>query len=61
MNKVQLTRQLTLLHKDLLKAASRANKISVALNIGSNEDINNALSDVEALLELTKDDSDASN
>lgn len=55
MNVLQLTRQLTLLQKDLLKASSRANKISVALNIGSNEDINNALSDVEALLELTKE------
>ena len=52
MNKIQLKRHLTLLHKDLQKCASRMNKIADKLNIEQHEGVASALNDVKELLDM---------
>jgi hypothetical protein len=51
----QLTKHLTLLHKDLLKAYTRSKKISKALNIPENILLEEALQEINMLLECAND------
>ncbi|MNF50239.1 hypothetical protein D3C85_293120 [compost metagenome] len=52
MNKQQAIRQIQLLHKDLDKVQKRMNKIAKALGIEENSLINQAILEVECLLEI---------
>ena len=55
MNKVQLKRHMTLLHKDLQKCANRMNKIADKLNIDRHEGVESALNDVKAVLDMIEE------
>lgn len=53
MNKKQLHKQLQLIHKDLIRAETRMNKISYKLGIGENHEfLERTLYEVEELLKM---------